>query len=146
MNMDIDKLKKSEAYTTAIKALQKLLEVDENAVDIAYSETVREKEKQYFIQSYKLKESKGRICIHRLTGKKCTHNLVDCIPPGSDHSHLWLKNGKPYMFTSQPYSLEHKELVMLIDYCNKNGLHLHITGMKQWHCPGKVFTVMITAK
>ncbi len=138
-------MKRSEAYTTAFRALQKLLkEEDMNAVQIAYSQVVEDEIRQNFINYHNIKES-TKTCALRLIGKQCTSSHSDCIPPGLKECTLWLKNGNPFMFVAQQCGLGHEELIELIDYCKKYGLKMRITGEKQWHNPGNVFTVILTA-
>ena len=55
-----------------------------------------------------------------------------------DHCSLWLKNGKPHVFVSQPYPGSTSEVAECIAFANENGLVLRIGTWPAWHYPGAV--------
>ena len=87
-------------------------------------------------------------CIWRLMGKKCNYGKSHyCVPGGMglDHCSLWLKNGRPEVFISQPYQLSMQELDGLSEFCKRHGLTYSVS-MRSGHLPKPMITLEITRK
>ena len=78
MTPHMDKKGRTEAYLRALSAFQDLMATQgEDAVSRAYAEAVAETYRDSFAKSRGLKQSDGRLCVHRLLGKQC--NFKDCV-------------------------------------------------------------------
>jgi len=108
-----------------------------------------EKAKKAWAKKHGLKEqTQYPFCVHEITGRKCKHEYrgicscgpsIDfCTPPHGDHESMWLKDGKPHVFVSQPYGLSHNKLMDILQYCEMAGLELTITSYPAWYYPGHV--------
>lgn len=111
-----------------------------------YAEAAHEAIMKDFASSKGLKESTGHPCISRLIQGKCgsdgrrvrpLRNNISCrLPCGNDHVSMWLKNGQPHSYISQPYNLSLRELRELVDFCDTHGLTAEVTAGNSWHFPG----------
>lgn len=45
----------------------------------------------------------------------------------ADHAQVWQKDGKPTLFTSEPYGLGREDLRDMLTFCDQNCLHLSIS-------------------
>ena len=63
--------------------------------------------------------------------------------PWQDHMAIWNKNGKPYLFTSEPYHLSMEDVKALILDCKSEGLTFHINTDSKWN-PGHTFAIFVT--
>lgn len=80
-----------------------------------------------------LKRSKSHDWI-RLTGKRGRCWWIGL--PADDHCDLWLKDGKPYCYTSQPYHLYDRDMRDIIKMCDEYDLTVHVSALESWHYPG----------
>ncbi len=88
-------------------------------------------------------------CIQRLFGKSCALNrqkLCDCSPPGDDHGQLWLKDGKPYAYSSQPYSIGGETLNKIYQYAKDHNLDVTIRADWAFYFPSSALIVVYTNK
>ena len=120
-----------EAFRVSAEALSKLLDT--------------------LMEALGYRRSNGQICAARLLGGRCTeYGRADGpkehphAPPGDDHPSLWLKDGKPHIYVSQPYGLEWDKLRALVMWCGRWGLRAAVHA-ESWHYPGRTVAVMITA-
>jgi hypothetical protein len=101
-------------------------------VDRAFSEAMREPNREMFAEKYGVKLSGGQRDVIRLLGKRGQYGYMDHRPPGTDHESLWNKDGKPAVFVSQPYGLTWETLQELVEFCKAKGLAFEVdTG--GWH-------------
>jgi len=98
---------------------------------------------QDFVKRHGVKES-SRNCIHMLWGKRC--NCFACKPPAADHCDLFNKNGKPYIFVSQPYSFNMRDMRATVAFCEKFGLTFEIDERAIWHNPGSIIGIVYKKK
>jgi hypothetical protein len=131
----------------AITALGKLLEIEGlDATMRAYGWAVQDTLLNLWARKHGLKKSPARPCIQRLLEKKCgTFDLHPCAPPHTDHPSLWLKNGKPYCYVSQPYGLPLDHLKTIMEFCEKHGLTFDIDAWPGWHFPHRVLFLTFVA-
>lgn len=96
--------------------------------------------------------STARLCPSRLFGKRCRHffnNFDECCCDqvhgwGDDHASLWTKDGKPYVYVSQPYSYNEEALKA---WCEQYGLRYVVYGKdKSWWNPGETYLIEIYAE
>lgn len=106
--------------------------------------------KQQYALAHGLKESPvGKACISRVIGTQCSSHTGrwgvegPCRPPGADHVSLWLRGGKPYVYVFQPYGLDNRTLVQLMEFCQKWGLVCDISSLASWHFYGHTLLVEI---
>ncbi|MBI4376692.1 MAG: hypothetical protein HY549_09615 [Elusimicrobia bacterium] len=133
---------RTELYLRALKSLRELLDAQgEDAVSRAYAEVVAETCYQLFADKG-FKRSDGRLCVQRLLGKQC--NLKDCVPPSGDHDTLWLQNGKPARYVTQPYGLEWETMRKLVAFCENYGLKANVDAWPSFHFPGRVLSIHLS--
>ncbi|OPX83386.1 MAG: hypothetical protein A4E53_04661 [Pelotomaculum sp. PtaB.Bin104] len=138
----------SPAYKKAVAVLKKLAE-DEgtDSAHRAYAEAVWEQCKKQYISKHGLKPSGGHPCVSRLIGRRCSAlpggGSSPCHIPGWDHVSLWLKDGKPEVYVSQPYSLSLNEMRNLVRFCDEYGLTVSVSTWPAWHFPGGVLTMEV---
>ena len=95
------------------------------------------------------RRSSGHPCIWRLLGQSCTPaTQMDrpCAPPATDHASLWLREGQPAFFLSEPYALHITVLVEIVAFAQKHGLDVAITAAMSPHFPGATVGVKYTRK
>jgi len=146
--------KQSKTYQEAVEALQKLLlEEGLDHVQRAAATVTSPELKRVFIETgYTF--SSGTSCLARLiTGKGCphsyyhpTHQGTPHTAPGSDHTFLLLKDGKPCLYYTQPYGITWDTLVELVACCQRHGLEAIIDSQLSWWFPGKTLGIAIRAK
>lgn len=84
-----------------------------------------------------VKESSGHRCLTRLAHGRC--DLFNCESlPGSDHTSVWNRDGKPYIYVTQPYHLPDDVLVAMLKVCDRLGLRLRVDSAPAWHDPGAI--------
>ncbi len=88
-----------------------------------------------------LKKSQTKIGGLRFLRPKMTE-YTDLRFPGADHVSYWNKNGKPFCVVSQPYNIDDKVMVEVVDICKKHNLKCFISAGPSWHYPGGVFTML----
>ncbi|MBI4377240.1 MAG: hypothetical protein HY549_12420 [Elusimicrobia bacterium] len=135
---------RTEKYAQALRALRELLEAQgEDVVGCAYAEAVAQSRYDRFAVKG-LKQSDGRLCVQRLWGKQC--DLKDCVPPSGDHDSLWLRDGKPAVYLTQPYGLTWETMRRLMAFCERHGLKADIDTWPSFHFPGQVLSVQLSKK
>ncbi len=70
----------------------------------------------------------------------------DLPPANFDHPDLWLKDGKPYMFTSQPYRITKDFLEIARNICVEHDLEMTIDAREAWYMPGRTVLVAFRKK
>jgi hypothetical protein len=65
------------------------------------------------------------------------------VQPWLDHVAVWNKNGRPAVFTSQPYGLCWEALCGLVDFCRQNGLEAKVDASGSWHYPGSTVLIAV---
>lgn len=107
-----------------------------------YATATSQKYEKEWIEKHKVKPTRGDICIARLINKHCT--LENSVGFYFDHAQLWLKDGKPYIFTFQPYELDNKRMKQLVEYCEKYGLEFVMHTTPAFHFPSAVLWIEVT--
>ena len=132
---------RTKEYLAAVHSLRNL----ENAGGSpgrAYAEAECEKALHQWAQKHGLTRSKGHVCLTRLVWHcKRSHGCAQLA--GSDHASLWLKDGKPHVYVSQPYGLSLETLLEMVSQCQELGLEIHIGTWPAWHFPGTVLMVEV---
>lgn len=67
-------------------------------------------------------------------------------PEGCDHSTLWLKNGQPVLYTSEPYQLTDRELEDHLRFAKEHDLELFISAQYSMWFPGQTMLVEFRRK
>lgn len=65
------------------------------------------------------------------------HYPSECL----DHIDVWLKDGNPYLMTSQPYFVSKDDLKILIAYCDKYGIDFQIDA-ESFYFPGHTIRIL----
>jgi hypothetical protein len=68
------------------------------------------------------------------------------IPPATDHGTRFGKDGVSSLFVSQPYALDHDQLLQIMDFCEANNLQVEIGASLSWWFAGKTLTVVYKDK
>jgi hypothetical protein len=67
---------------------------------------------------------------------------MSCQPPGSDHSTLWLRGGRPEVFVTQPYNWGDDTAQAAVAFAREHGLRFTIRPDLSWHYPGHTMLVL----
>lgn len=54
-------------------------------------------------------------------------------PIFQDHPRLWVRDERPFLWTSEPYDLDKEQLQELLDYCHENELSVRISGTSPYN-------------
>jgi len=137
----VDRDRRTPAYVKAVDALRAVGDVDLAAR--AAAEATWHGRLMAWASREGLTPSKSHACVARLLGKRCPWSLREpkpghppCRPPGADHPLLWLRNGKPAVYTFEPYGMSLDTLRELVAFCDRWGLDLHISGWPAGWFPG----------
>lgn len=145
----------TERYHNAVSAMRSLLE--ESGMDRAeraFASAVAMKRSEEFAIEHGLTVSQGNPVIRRLISGRCKHLLpltifkgqrIHCNPPFNDHGTLWLKDGKPHMYTSEIYGLSGEQARAILAYADDHGLDVdfRVDGM---YFPGRATLVVYSKK
>lgn len=142
---------KSQKYIETVEKIKDLVKTDGlDAAGRAYAEATSEQLKKDYAESRGLKPTTGRVDLCRLIGRqvKGHPSLGAGWYSGRwiDHPSLWIKNGKPDVFISQPYHLSLEDMAQLISICNEFGLEATVSTWPGWHFPGAVLSVQVRKK
>lgn len=82
----------------------------------------------------------GHACLLRLTHEDGgDRHPGRCVYlPGSDHTSMWMKDGKPHVYVTQPYDLTLEALDDMFRVCRRLGLTLRVDSAIAWHNPAAV--------
>ena len=134
-------------------------EHSDDYVSRAYAEVICDEFERTFKRKYKVdKESKAEPSILKLMSDKkkrrayagsYNYGLAKGLPGGiDDHPSMWLYNGKPVVYLTQPYShrVNTDTLNELLEFCNDNDLWMTVDLDVGFHFPGRVVPIVIMAK
>lgn len=82
----------------------------------------------------RVKESRGHRCLTRLAAGRCRGQGCEHLP-GSDHSSIWIQDGRPHIFVTQPYHLDPDVLSAMLRACRRLGLRLRLNSAVAWQAP-----------
>ncbi len=104
---------------------------------------IAETRKKQFIAAHKVRES--HPCAYApvpsvLAGKRPQEG-AHVLGIGLDHDSLWNKDGKPYLFTSEPYYIRKDELKSLITYCDQYDIDFQIDA-ESMYFPGHTIRIL----
>ena len=134
--------RRTPAFERAVEALQAL--EDAGTMDAACAEATRDYREQLYIKRRGVKLSPGLCILERLTGRRAVRDPVSFA--WIDHRSLWLKDGKPYSFVTQPYGLSLNDLKQIVAYCEEHGLDVFVDAGLSWHYPGTTVAVEFTRR
>ena len=84
--------------------------------------------------------SQGASCPCRLLGKRHSYagacEITTFDRHWIDHFDLWLKDGKPHVWTSQPYGISKADLFDIMRLCSTYGFDVYIGELDAWHNSG----------
>lgn len=66
--------------------------------------------------------------------------------PGADHTSVWLRRDREYVYITQPYGLNWEQLQGIVDMCRGQGLEARISASESWHFPGSTVAVIVTRR
>lgn len=149
--LDISRTKRDDLtvkqYIKTVKEIRKLLERDTfDPIDTcfrAFGEAIASPLKKQWEEVAGLRESSGVPCPERLTKHRCSCGWSHELAPGSDHTSLWLENGKPKLYITQPYDLSYEKMKELVAFCEEKGLRVDVHGRGSWHFPGYTLKIVI---
>lgn len=136
----VNKKDRTPAYDAAVKALKK---VPPDLRDRAFAEAASEEARKIWAESRQVTPAKyGQQFWGRLVGKRRpTVTTRNDLLPADDHFTLWLKDGRPEVYVSQPYDLSLDDLRQIVAACDQHGLTVSITTWPAWHFPSRVMQV-----
>jgi len=118
---------KTARFREAQSALSRLLEEEGmNTVNRAVATAIAMARSEAFARRHGVTVSPSEPCIWRLVKGRCSHRDYTCSPPHDDHPALWLKGGKPHLYTSEFYDLGGDRLRELLAFADANGLDITI--------------------
>jgi len=88
----------------------------------------------------------GTVCIERLlTRNRCSFlaqrpDAMPCYPPGDDHPSLWLRDGVPAAYVSQPYQVTDE--AAMAAFAARYGLSFSVDAHGSWYVPGGTLLVI----
>lgn len=131
-------------YIRAVSILRQLIKQEGlDSVQRVYAQATWPVTLKQYIESNELKITSGTHNITRLT----TSNGLVAFKPirlrCEDHSTLFLKDGKPYSFITQPYALNLPSMRQLANYCEENDLDVFVNSFQSWHFPGSSLMIEI---
>jgi hypothetical protein len=136
--------KQPKEYHEAVAALCSLGDAgDWDLVLRAFAETVADRRRENFARHYGVTPSRsGHPCVNRLLGKPCR----DICPPipGSDHTSLWLKGGRPWGIVTQPYGIS--SVHQMAEFAGRYNLEMTVDAWLSWHFPGSTVLVLFKKK
>ena len=97
-----------------------------------------------YIERRGVKPSSGWCFLERLTGRRAVRDPMRFA--WLDHPSLWIKDGKPFSFVSQPYGLGLQDLREIVAYCEEHNLDVLVDAGMSWHYPGATVAVEFTRK
>ena len=97
-----------------------------------------------YIERRGVKPSSGWCFLERLTGRRAVRDPMRFA--WMDHPSLWIKDGKPFSFVSQPYGLGLQDLREIVAYCEEHNLDVLVDAGMSWHYPGATVAVEFTRK
>ncbi|MDQ4146347.1 MAG: hypothetical protein M3120_01390 [Pseudomonadota bacterium] len=150
-------------FRAAVEAVARLIPARTD--DRAYAAAVADHKWQQYQEQHGVRPAK-HACIWRLIGKRCLASrrlrqdddweedwsdewpdaYFNCTPPGTDHPQLWVKDRKPYSYTSEPYGLSGQKLAKVLAFCEHFRLEVNIDADPSWHFPGNTLFVEFTKK
>jgi hypothetical protein len=146
----------TKTFRDAVKALEKLMEEEgRDKAERAFAAAVWEKRKEHYAKALGLKESGGHPCLARLIGKRCDQSqfylrtsheekYAPCsLPAADDHASLWLKDGKPHSYVSQPYGMSPEDMRKLVKFCDEYGLTVNVNAWGSWWFPGHTLILQV---
>lgn len=134
----VDEEHRTPTYEKAVAALIALQEENPGLLTPAYAEASTCYRKHTYRKRYGLKRSPGRNVFERLIGK---HTYTNVFRRWMDHSSLWLKDGRPYLFVGQPYGLTLRDLREIAALCDEHGLTAEVDAGLSWWYPGRTLLV-----
>ncbi len=130
----LDPPRRTPEYEAAVAALHKLVNTSPNMLGRACAEVMAPMMES--VLSSKLRRTSGVRHPLRLLGRRPGWNAQ--LPSFSDHTSLWLKDGKPHVWVTQPYDLNNEDIRELAGMARE--YEITISGAS-WHFPG--WTVMV---
>jgi hypothetical protein len=129
-------------------------ESDVDVVSRVYASAVHAASCQEWAQGLGLRRSTGHPCLGRLRDGRCTEQYayqygqstkhrIPCRIPGADHDSLWLKNGKPVLYVTQPYHWTWETMQEAVAFGQFWGLAIDVEPWPSWHFPGRVLTILV---
>jgi hypothetical protein len=150
--------KPSQPYKNAMKALYDLKASEKDihgGIDQAgraYSDSVHEDLLQTYMKQYDLKFSRvNHRCLCYLIGnKKCSernekyYGSNTCVKFDGvcDHTYMFIRHGKPFVFVTQPYNLTEKGMKSIAEVCEANNLVARV-GTSSWHYPAGTLLIEV---
>jgi len=102
----------------------------------------------WLAQGYRL--SHGRLCSERLLtrsycsaadGRRGARDMP-CSPPGDDHPSLWLRDGVPAAYISQPYQIMNTDAAAMTAFARRYGLRYTVDPHGSWYWPDSTLLVI----
>ena len=133
----------SELYKAAATALKQLPYDDQYRV---VGESLSDWLKELYGIKNECKPRSGHVCTRRLKGSRSCSIRTPCPSPTNipcgDHFTEWMKDGKTFSITFEPYGLTHDCLLELTRWAGAEGFKVAIYA-ESWHFPMNTLLVEI---
>lgn len=137
----VDESRRTPAYEKAVAALIALREEDPGLMTPAFAEAATTYKEQVYRRRHGLNKSRAGNTFDRLIGKRTYFGYNNLWQRWMDHSSLWLKDGRPYLFVGQPYGLTLRDLREIAALCDEHGLTAEVDAGLSWWYPGRTLLV-----
>lgn len=137
----VDEEHRTPAYEKAVAALIALREEDPGLMTPAFAEAATTYKEQVYRRRHGLNKSRAGNTFDRLIGKRTYFGYNNLWQRWMDHSSLWLKDGRPYLFVGQPYGLTLRDLREIAALCDEHGLTAEVDAGLSWWYPGRTLLV-----
>jgi hypothetical protein len=136
--------KSGPEFRAAVRALQ-ALDDPKNAIGYVWAQ---QRDKRLADEGYVAAKLGS---IRRLVGKRQVPwsddpNVMPNKPPGDDHGTLYLKDGKPAFYLSEPYGLAYDKMQEVVAFCERWGLEASIDGLQSTWFPGLTIAIKYEAR
>lgn len=105
---------------------------------VAVAAALTDSIKSGWMKARAVTRSRANPSICRLLGKR---NESIKSPPATDHPEIFNGvDGRPKIFTSQPYNLSYECMKGIVDFCEANGLRADVLATS-WHYYGRTLLI-----
>ena len=133
------------AFGAVVRALEALPDADRADAEAAHLKAL-----EAWHRREGLTRSTGHACLGRLIGRQCAQSLtkrtrqaVPCGLPGADHPTLWLKDGIPEVYVTQPSQLDAQHMGQIAALCAGWGLQCTVRTWPAWHFPSTMLLIEV---
>ena len=134
--------KPNSKFLAAVRALQSHGDAD---YAIGYF-LAQQRDKRLADEGYVISGSIRRLVGKRRAAGSNDPNAMPNEPPGDDHGGLYLKDGKPAFYLSEPYKLTYGKMKEIVAFCERWGLLASVDARQSSWFPGETIAIKYEVK